>query len=156
MRAEAALCSSLASKSGPSREIFQKYYALTGMFTTVVAAERKDCTSLHASNIGLAFYWGTTPRSVVSLPTAGGGAISFLALTQHAVESPPSGSQSLSCPSSPNPCDVYLSSRGHYQVLNLDFLYQFVIVTNKFQKHSQSLDLIAVTNEVVDVTDSQP
>jgi len=134
----------------------ERYDVLTGMFTTVVSAERKDCTSLHASNIGLAFYWDTTPWSVVSLPTASGGAISFLSLTQHAVESPPSGSQSLSCPPNPNPCDVYLSSRGHYPVLNLDYLYQFVIVTKKFQKHRQSLDLIGLTNQVVDVTDAQP
>lgn len=133
-----------------------KYYALTGMFTTVVSAERKDYTSLAASKIGLAFYWNMTPWSVVSLPTGPGGAISFLALTQQAVESAPSASQSLSCPSSPNPCDVYRSSHGHYPTLNLDYLYQSVIVTNKFQKHSQSLDLIGVTNEVVDVTDAQP
>ena len=133
-----------------------KNFALTGMFTMVISAERKDCTSLGASNIGLAFYWDTTPWSVISLPTASGGAISFLAFTQHAVESPRSASQSLSCPSSPNPCDVYLSSRGHYPALNLDYLDQFVIVTNKFQKHRQSLDLIGVTNEVVDVTDAGP
>jgi hypothetical protein len=46
-----------------------------------------------------------------------------------------------------------MSSRGHYPELNLDYLDQFVIVTNKFQKHTESLDLIGVDNEVVGVTD---
>ena len=144
-----------ASSSACPGPVFgnDKYFALTGMFTAVVSGERKGCASFHASDIGLAFYWDTTPWPVVSLPTADGGAISFLAMTQHAVESAPSASQSLSCPSSPNPCDVYLSSHGHYPELNLDSLYQFVIVTKKLETHTQSLDLIGVANEVVGVTD---
>lgn len=147
---------SSAACPGPVPGI-NKHFALTGMFTEVVSTERKNCTSLHASNIGLAFYWDTTPWSVVSLPTSDGGAISFFALTQHVVESPPSASQSLSCPSSPNPCDVYLSPRGHYPRLNLDYLYQFVTVTNKFQfKRSQLLELVGLSNQVVGETDAQP
>ncbi len=131
-----------------------KTFALTGLFTEVVSTERKDCASFDAHNVGLEFDWDTTRWSVVSFPTNAGGTVSFLALDQHVVESPPSASQSLTCSPRPTPCGVYLSPSGHYPELNLDYLVQFFVVTSKIQKHAQSLDLIGLDNEIVDVTDA--
>ncbi|MHB8437530.1 MAG: hypothetical protein ACYDC0_16990 [Acidimicrobiales bacterium] len=137
--------------AGPAKG-FNKSFALTGYFVAMLSANQRACKSAAADHVTLNFYWSTTSWPVVSLPTSSGGAVSMLALNQHAVFT--AGSP-LRCPSGRHACSVFLSPSGHYPEINDQSLcFLFVVTPHASSARPVPLDLIGASCNTLDVTSS--